>query len=127
MMRPEPGIVVFPSFRRRNKTLFLTDITRAPHADKAAFDQIVGGFVMECQGFSEDSEVMGVTTDDLDKTIFAWYERFIIDTTGIRLSKSSLTALGEKPLGHRHMLEPVNFMLISHTVRGAINDYRGLI
>ena len=127
MMRPEPGIVVFPSFRRRNKALFLTDITGAPHADKAAFEQIVGVFVMECQGFSEDGEVMGVTTDDLDETIFTWYERFIVDTARIRFPKSSLTALGEKPLGYRHMLEPVNFMLIRHAVRSAIDDYRGLI
>src|SRR5712691_4027655 len=42
VMRAKLRIVMFPSLWRRNKTLRLAEIARAPHADKAAFKQIIG-------------------------------------------------------------------------------------
>src|SRR4029453_853361 len=126
-MRAKLGIIVFPSLWRRNKTLFLADITGASHTDKAAFKQIIGGFVMQCQGFRKHSEVVGVTTDDLDETVFPRHQCCIVDATRIRLAKPKFAPLGEKSLGCRHMLEPVNFMLIRHAVRRAINNDSGLV
>ena len=99
VMRAKLGIVVFPSLWRRNKTLFLADIAGASHADKAAFKQVIGGFVMQGQGFREHSEVVGVTTDDLDETIFSRHQCCIVDATRIRLPKPKFTPLGEKSLG----------------------------
>src|SRR5438128_9106410 len=107
-MRAKLGIVMFPSLWRRNKTLFLANITGAPHADKAAFQQVIGSFVMQSQGFREHREVVRVTTDDLDETIVPRQQCGIVDATRIRLPKPKFTPLGEKPLGRRHMLEPVN-------------------
>ena len=51
VMRAKLRIVMFPSLWRRNKTLCLAEITGAPHTDKAAFKQVIGGFVMQGQGF----------------------------------------------------------------------------
>src|SRR5215510_8290078 len=116
------GIFVFPSLWRRNKTLFLANIAGASHADKATFKQVIGGFVMQCQGFRKHSEVVGVTTDDLDETVFPRHQRGIVDATRVRLPKPKFAPLGEKSLGCRHMLEPVNFMLIRHAVWRAINN-----
>src|SRR6266702_5312848 len=126
-MRAKLGIVVFPSIWCRNKALFLADIAGAPHADKAAFDQVIRYFVMEGKGFSKDSQVVGIATDHLDEAVLARHQRLIVDATRIRLAKARLTPLGEKPLGGRHMLEPVNLMLIGHAVWCAINDHGGLI
>src|SRR5215468_4603033 len=126
VMRAKLRIVMFPSLWRCNKTLFLADITGAPHADKAAFKQVIGGLVMQGQGFREHSEVVRVTTDDLDETIFPRHQCCIVDATRIWLPKPEFTPLGEKSLGRRHMLEPVNLMLIRHAIRRAINNHSGL-
>src|SRR5207237_4316029 len=91
VMRAKLGIVMFPSLWRRNKTLFLADITGAPHADKAAFKQVIAGFVMQGQGFREHSEVVRVTTDDLDETILPRHQGCIVDATRIRLPKPEFT------------------------------------
>ena len=93
------GIFMFTSLWSCNKALFLANITGAPHTDKAAFEQVVGGFVMQGQGFREHSEVMGVTTDNLDETIFPRHQGRIVDATRIGFAKAKLASLGEKTFG----------------------------
>ena len=70
---------------------------------------------------------MGIATHDLDEAVLPRHQCRIVDATRIRLAKPKFAPLGEKPLGGRHMLEPVNFMLIRHAVRRAINHHSGLI
>src|SRR5262245_46769118 len=70
---------------------------------------------------------MSIAAHDLNEAIVLGHQRPIVDATRIWLAKACLAPLSEKPHGGGHMLKPVNFMLIGHAVRSAINHYRRLI
>src|SRR6266540_5067389 len=113
MMRAKLGIFVFPSFRSCDKAPFLTNIAGTPHTHKVSLDEVVWVFLMERRRLSEDGQVVGVAAHDLNEAVLAGYQRDIVDPVSIRLAKTKLAPLRQKPLGRGHVMEPVNFVLVS--------------
>ena len=83
---------MFAGFWRGDKVFLLTDIGGTPHTQKVPLDQIIWGFVLQCQGLDQDRQVMGITTDHLQKAVLIRHQGCIVDA--MRLCQSQTRCPG---------------------------------
>ena len=126
MVRAKLHVPILADFRRWNKVLVLTEIGGAPHAHEAPIDQVVRAFVVQRQGIDQDRQVMGVTTDHLEKAIRARHQGGIVDAMRIHLAKAKLAPLGDEPLGVGQVFVPVALVLQPQALRRTIDHHRRL-
>ncbi len=119
-------ILVFANIRSGYKTLFLTDITRPPHTDKAAFDQIILRLAVQSQGIDQHGKIVGVTTHYLQKAVVTGRQGVIINAIGVHLAKAKFTALSNKTLGLGQIEIRFFFVLKGETVCGALDHHTSL-
>ncbi len=100
VMRAELGVVVLAHLRGRGEVPGLRNVVRPPHADESPALERVLAAAFVAEGLDQRGDVVGVAGDDLDESIAAGHQYFVVDRRARRATpKPNSLPWARNPLG----------------------------